>query len=184
MYKSRAWSRFSLLLRRSPFAQVLSGVSASIGRRFSTFTYNQAFIIEFSKNLLLQYIFIQAKYITLSGQIQIHLLTIFVSNMKLFKKFIAILYTVYAFAVFLSFMFLLLPFIVIASFFGKIKGGNFIYRLCRIWARFVLFMLGMYHKNIFESPPNSCGVCRSRLLRYWKPRLEYWWKLSFSYLAP
>lgn len=72
--------------------------------------------------------------------------------MKVFRKFIGILFTIYAFAIFLSFMFLILPFIVVASFFGKIKGGNFIYRLCRIWARFVLFMLGMYHKNIFETP--------------------------------
>jgi len=72
--------------------------------------------------------------------------------MKLFRKLIGILYTIYAFAIFLSFMFLILPFIVIASFFGKIKGGNFIYKLCKLWARFVLLMLGMYHKNIFESP--------------------------------
>ncbi len=72
--------------------------------------------------------------------------------MKLLRKFIGILYTIYAFAIFLSFMFLILPFIVISSFFGKIKGGNFIYKLCKLWARFVLLMLGMYHKNIFESP--------------------------------
>jgi len=49
-------------------------------------------------------------------------------------------------------MFLLLPFIVIASFFGKIKGGNLIYKLCKLWSWFVLLMLGMYHRNIFESP--------------------------------
>lgn len=72
--------------------------------------------------------------------------------MRVIKKFIAILYTVYAFAIFLSFMFLILPFIIIASFFGKINGGNFIYKLCKLWARFVLLMLGMYHKNIYESP--------------------------------
>ena len=72
--------------------------------------------------------------------------------MQLLRKLIGILYTIYAFAIFLSFMFLILPFIVIASFFGKIKGGNFIYKLCKLWSRFVLLMLGMYHKNIFESP--------------------------------
>lgn len=72
--------------------------------------------------------------------------------MKLLRKFIGVLFTVYAFAIFLTCMFLLLPLIVVASFFGKIKGGNFIYKLCKLWARFVLMMLGMYHKNIFESP--------------------------------
>jgi len=75
--------------------------------------------------------------------------------MKLLRKFIGILYTIYAFAIFLSFMFLILPFIVIASLFGKINGGNFIYKLCKLWARFVLLMLGMYHKNIFESPHDT-----------------------------
>ncbi len=75
--------------------------------------------------------------------------------MQLVRKFIGILYTIYAFAIFLSFMFLILPFIAVASFFGKIKGGNFIYKLCKLWARFVLLMLGMYHKNIFESPHDT-----------------------------
>ncbi|HQW85040.1 MAG TPA: lysophospholipid acyltransferase family protein [Ferruginibacter sp.] len=72
--------------------------------------------------------------------------------MKVIKKIIAILYTMYAFTVFVTIMFLILPFIIIASFFGKIKGGNFIYKLCKLWARLVLFMLGIFHKNIFEWP--------------------------------
>lgn len=72
--------------------------------------------------------------------------------MKLLRKFVGILFTVYGFAIFLTCMFLLFPFIVVASFFGKVKGGNFIYKLCKLWARFVLMMLGMYHRNIFESP--------------------------------
>lgn len=71
--------------------------------------------------------------------------------MRIFRKIIGFLYTVYAFAIFLFFMILILPLIIIASFFGKIKGGNFIYKLCKIWARFVLFMLGIHHKNIYES---------------------------------
>lgn len=71
--------------------------------------------------------------------------------MSAIKKFIGFVYTVYAFVIFLSFMFLIFPFTIIASFFGKIKGGNFIYKLCKIWARFVLFMLGIRHKNIFET---------------------------------
>lgn len=66
-----------------------------------------------------------------------------------------ILYTIYAFAVFLFFMFLLLPFIVIASFFGKIRGGNVIYKLCKFWSRMVLMLLGMYHRNIYETPHDT-----------------------------
>ena len=68
------------------------------------------------------------------------------------RKFIAVLYSLYAFVVFISIMFVLLPFIIIASFFGKVKGGNVIYKMCRVWARLVLLMLGMRHRNIFESP--------------------------------
>jgi 1-acyl-sn-glycerol-3-phosphate acyltransferase len=41
---------------------------------------------------------------------------------------------------------------IIASFFGKIKGGNVIYVLCKIWSVCVLIMLGIYHKNVFETP--------------------------------
>ena len=49
-------------------------------------------------------------------------------------------------------MILLFPFIVVASFFGRIKGGNVIYNLCRFWGDACLFLGGIYHKNIYESP--------------------------------
>jgi 1-acyl-sn-glycerol-3-phosphate acyltransferase len=49
-------------------------------------------------------------------------------------------------------MFLILPFVVIASFFGRIKGGNAIYFLCNVWADLWFFLIGIYHKNYYESP--------------------------------
>ncbi len=61
-------------------------------------------------------------------------------------------YTIYAFLVFISFLLLIFPLVVIASFFGKIRGGNFIYKLCHAWADFFLFMIAVYHRNIFEVP--------------------------------
>ena len=45
--------------------------------------------------------------------------------------------------------------VVVASFFGKVSGGNFIYDLCRIWADFELFMIGICHKNIYEYPHDT-----------------------------
>jgi 1-acyl-sn-glycerol-3-phosphate acyltransferase len=48
-------------------------------------------------------------------------------------------------------MFLILPFVVIGSFFGKIKGGNFIYTVCGIWADIWLFSIGIHHKNSYEA---------------------------------
>lgn len=52
-------------------------------------------------------------------------------------------------------MLLVFPFVVIASFFGKVKGGNFIYSICRLWADIVLPLWGIFHKNIYEAPHNS-----------------------------
>jgi len=52
-------------------------------------------------------------------------------------------------------MLLVFPFVVIASFFGKIKGGNVIYSICRLWADIVLPLWGIFHKNIYETPHDS-----------------------------
>ena len=72
--------------------------------------------------------------------------------MHYIRHFISILFTVYAFLVFVSFLLLIFPLVVIASFFGKIRGGNFIYKLCNGWSNFFLFMIGISHRNIYESP--------------------------------
>src|ERR1700761_8120136 len=65
---------------------------------------------------------------------------------------IRIIYTIYAMLLFVAFMFLILPLVIIASFFGKLKGGNFIYILCKLWADALLPLIGIFHKNIFETP--------------------------------
>lgn len=74
--------------------------------------------------------------------------------MRYILRFISILFTVYAFLVFIGFMLLIFPLVVVASFFGKIKGGNFIYRLCHVWADFFLLMIGIFHRNLYEVPHN------------------------------
>ncbi len=72
--------------------------------------------------------------------------------MRYIYRFIQILFTVYAFLIFIGFLLLIFPLVVVASFFGKIRGGNFIYKLCHIWADFFLLMTGIFHQNIFEVP--------------------------------
>lgn len=72
--------------------------------------------------------------------------------MKLFLSFIQVIYSIYAFVVFLSLMLLLFPFIVLASLFGKVKGGNLIYKLCTFWAQTCMLFWGMRHRNIYEAP--------------------------------
>ena len=72
--------------------------------------------------------------------------------MRYLYRFIQVIFTIYAFIPFTAFLLLIFPIVVIASFFGKIKGGNFTYKLCRIWSGFVLLMLGIFHKTLFEAP--------------------------------
>src|SRR6478752_969449 len=62
------------------------------------------------------------------------------------------LYILYALVIFVLFMIIILPVVFIASFFGRIRGGNLIYRLCNYWADIWFFLVGIYHRNYFESP--------------------------------
>jgi 1-acyl-sn-glycerol-3-phosphate acyltransferase len=62
------------------------------------------------------------------------------------------LYSIYAFITFISIMFLIFPFVIIASFFGRITGGNMIIRLCMIWADIWFFVIFIYVKRIYEAP--------------------------------
>ncbi len=71
---------------------------------------------------------------------------------ELFKKIIRVLYVIYAVTLFIAVMFLIFPFVIIATFFGRIKGGNMIMRLCMLWADIWFFLIGITHKNIFEVP--------------------------------
>lgn len=72
--------------------------------------------------------------------------------MKVVLLPLKVIYFTYAVITFLLFMFLILPFVVIASFFGKIRGGNFIFRACSVWGDLWLLSIGIFHRNIYESP--------------------------------
>ena len=72
--------------------------------------------------------------------------------MRYLIRIVQYIYTLYAFAVFLLLMFLLFPFVVLASFFGKIRGGNMVYHICRFWAAAATFCWGIFHRNIYEAP--------------------------------
>jgi 1-acyl-sn-glycerol-3-phosphate acyltransferase len=53
---------------------------------------------------------------------------------------------------FIVLMLLALPFVIIGSFFGPVRGGNFIYYVCHTWADACLLFSGMYHRKIVEEP--------------------------------
>lgn len=68
-----------------------------------------------------------------------------------------VIFSLYGFVLFILVMLLLFPFVLLATFFGKIKGGNFIYNICQLWADIMMVFWGIRHKNIFEVPhdPNK-----------------------------
>src|SRR6185436_6873809 len=75
--------------------------------------------------------------------------------MRYLLKFIQIIYVVYVFIFFTAFLLLIFPLVIIASFFGKIKGGNFIYKLCQLWSDFIMLIMGISHRSIYEAPHDS-----------------------------
>ncbi len=70
--------------------------------------------------------------------------------MKYFGRFLQVIYSLYGVIIFIAFLVLIFPLVVIASFFGKIRGGNFIYRLCHVWTDVFLFLMGIRIQYIYE----------------------------------
>lgn len=62
------------------------------------------------------------------------------------------IYSIYAFILFVAIMLLIFPLVIIASFFGRIRGGNMILRLCMFWADLWFPMIFIFHKKIYEAP--------------------------------
>ncbi len=52
-------------------------------------------------------------------------------------------------------MLLFLPFVALASLWGRIRGGNAIYRICCFWGDLWFPLIGIGHKNIFQRPVSS-----------------------------
>lgn len=74
--------------------------------------------------------------------------------MKYILKIIRFLYSIYGLLTFIIIMFIVLPFILIASMFG-LKGGNFIYKICKFWAGTWYISVGIFHKEVYENPHNK-----------------------------
>lgn len=72
--------------------------------------------------------------------------------MRLLEIPLRLLYCIYAVIIFIVVMLLVVPFVVVGSFSGKIKGGNFIYRMCSVWGDAWFLLIGIRHRNLYESP--------------------------------
>ena len=72
--------------------------------------------------------------------------------MKYFLLPFRILYFLYASVAFIVIMLLVTPLVLAGSLFGKIKGGNFIYRVCSFWGDAWFLLIGIRHRNIYQAP--------------------------------
>ncbi len=62
------------------------------------------------------------------------------------------IYSIYALLLFIVLMLIVFPFIMLSLLFGKIRGGNIIYQLCRYWGYVWYILVGIRHKEIYETP--------------------------------
>lgn len=69
------------------------------------------------------------------------------------------IFTIYALIIFVTVMLLIFPFVLIASFFGHIKGGNMVYRLCTLWADIWFFFSFIRVQRIYEAPKQKHEKC-------------------------
>ncbi len=65
------------------------------------------------------------------------------------------LYKLYAAVTFVALMLVVFVFSLPAVFMGRIKGGNWVYRLCVLWGDVWFPMVFIFHKNIYEQKPET-----------------------------
>ena len=75
--------------------------------------------------------------------------------MKIILKPLQLLYVIYAFIVFVALMVPVFVWALVVIPFGKIKGGNLIYRGCMVWADIWFALIFIHHKNIYEQKPRK-----------------------------
>ena len=69
-------------------------------------------------------------------------------------RFLQIVYSTYALLCFVITMFIALILVLFSPLFGKTKGGNFVYFVCKSWAVIWYFLIGIRHSEIYEAPHN------------------------------
>lgn len=67
---------------------------------------------------------------------------------RLFRFF----FSIYGLALFVAILLVLFPLVVLASLWGKTKGGNVIYWCCKRWSDVILPCWGIHHRTRYEVP--------------------------------
>src|ERR1043166_8134642 len=71
--------------------------------------------------------------------------------MRILLKPFQWIYCIYAIILFVVLMLPVFLLAILASPLGSIKGGNIIYRLCTLWGDAWFFLIGISHRNIYET---------------------------------
>ncbi len=62
------------------------------------------------------------------------------------------IYCLYAILLFVLIMLVIFPFVILSSFFGRIRGGNMILKLCMLWGDLWFPAVLIFNKKIYEAP--------------------------------
>jgi 1-acyl-sn-glycerol-3-phosphate acyltransferase len=76
----------------------------------------------------------------------------FIFIVQINDSLIRLLYSIYAFTLFVAIMLVIFPFVILSLLLGKRKGGNTIYQLCKVWATCWYLLIGIRHREIYEYP--------------------------------
>jgi len=71
---------------------------------------------------------------------------------KILFRSLQFIYWLYALLTFIILMIIVFVLVFFYLFFGKIKAGNLVYKTCRIWGKIWYFLIGIKHKEIYETP--------------------------------
>lgn len=67
-------------------------------------------------------------------------------------RILNVIYAIYALLIFILLMLPVFLWALVATLFGRIRGGNLIYYACVIWSDIWFLLIGIRHKNIYEKP--------------------------------
>ncbi|HVF97124.1 MAG TPA: lysophospholipid acyltransferase family protein [Flavisolibacter sp.] len=75
--------------------------------------------------------------------------------MRILLKPLHYLYVIYAFLLFVILMIPVFLWALLVSRFGKIKGGNLLYRACTLWADIWFALIFIQHRNVYIEKPKA-----------------------------
>ena len=79
--------------------------------------------------------------------------------MNVIIKIWRVLFTLYGFIFFLLILFLLMPLVIVSSFFGPLQGGTMIYKICGWWADLLFPLIGLKVRISHDSPGTEHRPC-------------------------